>query len=260
MNLFLDMKTAVNYNSSSQKIRIMTEDWVQKNIYCPNCGREDVRQYSNNRPVADFYCEDCGDDYELKSKAGELGKKIIDGAYSSMIERLGCNKNPNFFFLSYRPDSYLINNFIIIPKHFFIPRVVEKRKPLSVNAKRAGWVGCNILLDRIPLSGRIFFIKNGKKIPKKRVLSDWQKTVFLRDEIDMTTKTWIMDVLECVDKISENEFTIDDVYKYDEYLKQKHPENKHIRDKIRQQLQFLRDKGYIEFVSRGVYKKVDSKN
>ena len=29
----------------------------------------------------------------------------------------------------------------------------------------------------------------------------------------------------------------------------------HIKDKIRQQLQIIRDRGVIEFVSRGIYKK-----
>lgn len=37
----------------------------------------------------------------------------------------------------------------------------------------------------------------------------------------------------------------------------KHPENNHIKDKIRQQLQFLRDEGLVEFTTRGNYKKVE---
>ncbi|MCK5416035.1 hypothetical protein KAI92_01250 [Candidatus Parcubacteria bacterium] len=34
----------------------------------------------------------------------------------------------------------------------------------------------------------------------------------------------------------------------------KHPDNNHVKDKIRQQLQLLQDKGYLSFVSRGRYK------
>ena len=37
-------------------------------------------------------------------------------------------------------------------------------------------------------------------------------------------------------------------------LSKKHPDNHHIKPKIRQQLQFLRDKGYLEFVERGRYR------
>jgi len=40
-------------------------------------------------------------------------------------------------------------------------------------------------------------------------------------------------------------------------LKLKHIENKNIEAKIRQQLQFLRDKGFIEFLGRGKYRKVN---
>ncbi len=33
-------------------------------------------------------------------------------------------------------------------------------------------------------------------------------------------------------------------------------ENSHVQDKIRQQLQYLRDKGFIRFISRGHYLKI----
>jgi hypothetical protein len=37
-------------------------------------------------------------------------------------------------------------------------------------------------------------------------------------------------------------------------LKAKHPSNHNVRAKIRQQLQFLRDKGVLDFVGRGQYR------
>jgi type II restriction enzyme len=43
------------------------------------------------------------------------------------------------------------------------------------------------------------------------------------------------------------------VYAYDEQLQKLHPENKHIRPKIRQQLQILRDRGILEFKGQGKY-------
>ena len=56
MNTFFDLKLAEKYNSNSQKIRILTEAWVGSEIYCPNCG-DKVENYTNNKPVADFYCK-----------------------------------------------------------------------------------------------------------------------------------------------------------------------------------------------------------
>jgi type II restriction enzyme len=60
----------------------------------------------------------------------------------------------------------------------------------------------------------------------------------------------------CVDSIPKDVFTLEDVYKFENKLKLKYPNNNFIKDKIRQQLQVLRDKGIIEFISRGNYKKI----
>lgn len=42
-------------------------------------------EFENNRPVADFYCQKCSEEYELKSKNGKLTNTITDGAYATMI-------------------------------------------------------------------------------------------------------------------------------------------------------------------------------
>lgn len=39
-----------------------------------------------------------------------------------------------------------------------------------------------------------------------------------------------------------------------EKLNRLHPENKHVKDKISQQLQILRDKNYLEFIGGGIYR------
>lgn len=180
--------------------------------------------------------------------------KIVDGAYRTMLERLTSNNNPNFFLLNYDLANLAITNFFVIPKHFFVPEIIEKRKPLTSTTRRAGWIGCNILLDQIPQTGKIFFIRNKQIEPKEKVLAVWKKTLFLRDENKISAKGWLLDVMRCVEKLGKREFTLNDVYMFEKELNQLHPENRHIKDKIRQQLQFLRDKGYLNFVSRGYYR------
>jgi type II restriction enzyme len=96
MQQFLNKELAVRYKSASQKIRVLTENWVDEEIFCPSCGA-DVNRYENNRPVADFYCPICKEDYELKSKGNVIGSKIVDGAFKSLIERLNSNQVPNLF-------------------------------------------------------------------------------------------------------------------------------------------------------------------
>jgi type II restriction enzyme len=149
----------------------------------------------------------------------------------------------------------MVNDFLIIPKHFFQSEIIERRKPLAETAKRAGWTGCNIDLQRIPELGRIFLVKNSIIADRKTVLEMWHKTVFLRGK-SVEAKGWTLDVLKCLDRIGSAEFSLSDVYKFEEELKSKHPDNNFIKDKIRQQLQTLRDMNIIEFVSRGKYKKV----
>lgn len=240
--------------SQPQQIRVLTEHWVDNQIYCPNCGHLDIEKYDNNKPVADFFCRNCNEDYELKSKKGSETKKVVDGAYRTMIERLQQSHNPNLFLLNYDLKSYQVVNFLVIPKHFFVPDIIEKRNPLSANAIRAGWVGCNILLNNIPETGKIFFVKNKVIESKQTVRTKWKKTLFLRDERDMGAKGWLLDVMTCVEKIGRKEFTLNEIYGFENLLNIKHPDNHHIKEKIRQQLQLLRDKGYIEFVERGLYR------
>ncbi len=253
MNLLFDTKIADKYTSLSQRMRVLTEGWVSNEIFCPNCGNIKISSYENNRPVADFYCLKCKEDFELKSKKGKIGKKVSAGAYSKMIERINSTSKPNFFFMGYL-ESLHVNDFFVVPKHFFISEIIEKRKPLKETARRAGWVGSNILFSKIPKAGQIFYIENGREILKKDVLEKWQKTIFLKQIKKVEAKGWILDIMNCIDSLNKKEFSLQDVYSFEDGLKVIHPDNKHVKDKIRQQLQFLRDKGYLSFVGEGKYK------
>ena len=255
MQQFLNKELAVRYKSSSQKIRVLTENWVDEEIFCPSCGA-DVNRYENNRPVADFYCPICKEDYELKSKGNVIGSKIVDGAFKSLIERLNSNQVPNLFLLAYNSQNYEVLNFLVIPKYFFVPQIIEKRKPLSQVARRAGWVGCNIVLDNIPQAGKIFYIKNKVIQPKTAILESWQKTLFLNKEPKVTERGWLLDVMNCIDKLGKKQFSLSEVYDFEKELQVKHPKNLYLKDKIRQQLQILRDNGHLEFLGRGKYRLV----
>ena len=170
-----------------------------------------------------------------------------------MLERLASNNVPNLFLLSYSLQDYSVLDFLIIPKHFFVSSIIEKRAPLSQGARRAGWVGCNILLDGIPSSGRIFYIKNRRVESRDTVLGTWKKTLFLRDEKEDLRKGWILDIMRCIDSLGKKEFNLDEIYAFEKNLRVLHPNNRHIKDKMRQQLQFLRDKGYLNFTGKGRY-------
>lgn len=250
MKLNLLSNIADNYNSHSQKVRVLTESWLGDNSFCPQCGGN-LDNYENNRPVADFYCRTCILDYELKSKKNSLGNKIVDGAYSTMINKVESGTNPSFFFLTYNRDTLLVNNLMVVPSYFFTREIIEKRKPLADTAQRAGWVGCNIIYGMLPEDGKIFYIRNGITESKSKVIDSWNKTVFLKDS-DKEQKCWLLDVMYIVGKLSR-QFTLSEIYIFEDYLKLRHPNNNNIRAKIRQQLQILRDQNFLKFTSRGKY-------
>lgn len=255
MDLSLDIRLADGYHSGSQSARVLTENWVYSNMFCPRCGNERLEHFENNRPVADFYCSVCGNQYELKSKNGTIGKKVTDGAYDSMVSRINSDSHPDFLFMEYSLSQMTVNNLMVVPKYFFHPDIIEKRTPLSNTARRAGWTGCNILLDKIPIQGKISIISNGIIYDKAEVVNKIALSGNLEIK-NIASRGWIFDILRCINAMPENVFTLEQIYDFEEMFQQKYPKNHNIRPKIRQQLQILRDKGFIKFLGDGTYGKV----
>ncbi len=226
---------------------------MRKWLFCPACGNDEIDQFANNRPASDFYCPACNEQYELKSKKGKFGNKVVDGTYRTLCERLTSDTNPNFAFLSYNLPAKTVENLFVVPKQFVVPDIIEERRPLPVTARRAGWIGCNIRLSQIPNSGRIFVVRDGRRQPANLIRKQWQDTLFLR-EANLAARGWLIEVMGCCDAIGDNEFSIDDVYAFEAKLAAVYPENRNIRAKIRQQLQVLRDHGYLQFIGRGRYR------
>ncbi len=248
---FFNQNLAEDYKSETQKIRVMSESWLQQYGYCVRCGKK-LKHFKNNKPVADLYCENCLEEYELKSSKNKLGKKILGSAYSVMIEKIDNNTVPNFFHLNYNKANYSINDLIVIPKHCMCKSIITARDPLPETARRAGWIGCHIDISSIPKSGKIYLIQNGISIDKSKVIKQFKKTLFLKNMKD-EPKGWLLDIIKCIELLDKSQFTLDEIYTCENILKIKHPDNHNIRAKIRQELQILRDYEYLYFSNRGEY-------
>lgn len=247
------------FESASQNARVWTENWVAHRLFCPNCGAASLNQHPANRPVADFLCATCGEDYELKSQKGRFGRKIVDGAYTTMTARLQARDNPNLILMNYDRAALSVTNLIVVPKHFFTPAIIEARPPLALTARRAGWRGCNILLGDIPEAGKIWLVRDGDLLGREHVLETWRRTLFLR-EAGTAARGWLLEVMKAVeDAVAQGgrpEFTLEDVYAAEARLSALYPGNRNVRPKIRQQLQVLRDRGWLEFAGRGRYRRL----
>lgn len=170
-----------------------------------------------------------------------------------MRERLAASNNPNLLLMNYDLERREVGDLCVVPKQFFVLDIIEERKPLGPNARRAGWIGCNILLNQIPEAGKVFIVRDRQPQPKETVLHQWHKTLFLRQRGE-AARGWLIEVLRCVDEIGRVEFDINEVYRFERRLSELYPNNLHVRQKIRQQLQILRDQGFLEFLSPGRYR------
>jgi len=246
-------ETQARFESASQNARVWSEGWVADRLFCPNCGHAALDPHPANRPVADFLCAVCHEDYELKAQKGRFGRRVVDGALRTMTERLAARDNPNLILMNYDLAALSVTNLIVVPKHFFTLDLIEPRPPLGPAARRAGWQGCNILVGDLPEAGRIWLIRDRQPLSREHVLERWRRTLFLR-EAGEGARGWLIEVMKCVEGLGRAEFALDDVYALEPRLAALYPANRNVRPKIRQQLQVLRDAGYLEFTGRGRYR------
>ena len=155
--------------------------------------------------------------------------------------------------MNYDVARFGVTDLFFVPRHFFVREIIEERKPLAPTARRAGWIGCNILLGEVPESGKIFLVREGQTLARAEVMEKWRATLFLR-ETGATARGWLIEVMKCVERVGRREFTLDDVYAFEGELSGVYPGNRNVRPKIRQQLQVLRDRGFLEFIGRGRYR------
>ena len=163
------------------------------------------------------------------------------------------DETPNLFLLHYQLPKLTVENVLLIPHFAFTLSLLEKRKPLSPKARRAGWVGCNFLPDQIPADARIPVVQDGQPVSSSRVRKAYEKLRPL-EKLNVQKRGWTLDVLQIVKGLNKKEFTLKEVYDQEEALVKLHPNNAHVRDKIRQQLQVLRDLGLLTFLGSGEYR------
>lgn len=248
---------AAVFKGATQNARVLSEGWIAANGFCPSCGATQLVPFAANAPVADFHCGICAEEYELKATKGRIDRKLVNGAHGVMKTRLAAANNPSLMVMGYDKSRTCVTDLIVVPAHFFTEAIIEPRKPLSETARRAGWQGCNILIGAVPEAGRISLIRAGQHIPKATVLDQWQSTLFLR-ETRQTARGWLLAVMNVVEAVvnlgARPEFTLADVYAHEARLSSLYPGNSNVRPKIRQQLQILRDRGWLEFNGRGTYR------
>jgi type II restriction enzyme len=251
MNLECSFSLASRYKSASQIARVLTEHWCARELYCPACDCNRLSASTANTPAVDFSCPYCNQLFQLKALRQWNSRKIVDAGYEAMIRSIRADRIPNLFLLHYS-SKWNVENLLLVPRMFFSETVIEKRKPLAPTARRAGWVGCNILLNRIPRDGKIPLVADGVAVTSEKVRREYSRVKKLA-EIPASVRGWTLDVLNVVRKLKKAQFSLAEMYAFTSELSALHPQNQNVRPKIRQQLQVLRDLGLVEFLGRGRY-------
>jgi type II restriction enzyme len=158
-----------------------------------------------------------------------------------MMRALRSDSIPNLLVMQYTPE-WVVHNLLLIPSFFFSPAAIQKRKPLNPKARRAGWVGCNILLSEIANDGKIRMISQGVPLPPDTVRMRYN---FVRplSQVAANMRGWTLDVLRIIREMGKTRFCLANVYAFESALADIYPDNKNVRPKIRPQLQVLRDLG-----------------
>lgn len=253
MDLQLPTTTIGNYISGSQRARVCTEPWAEANLYCPACESPKIDSLPTGTHAADFKCPVCASRYQLKSQSTKVGDRILDGAYAAMQRAIASDRTPNLFLLHYKLPQLTVENVFLIPHFAFSMSCVEKRKALSATARRAGYVGCYFVLNRIPSDARIQIVQEGRPISSSNVRSAYKKLRPL-EKLNVQKRGWTLDVLNIVKSLNKTAFELKEVYEREDVLAKLHPDNAHIQPKIRQQLQELRDMKLLKFLGDGHYR------
>jgi type II restriction enzyme len=251
VQLAMNNLLAAGYKSRSQIARIVTESWAARNLYCAACDRACLEQCPNNARAIDFSCRGCNAGYQLKSAERWNEQRIPDAGYNAMISAIRSDNVPNLFVMQYTRE-WNVRNLLLVPSFFFTETAIQKRNPLGLTARRAGWIGCNILLGAISPEGKIRLVTDEVVSDPTLVRSQYKKLSPVK-HLKSDLRGWALDVLRMVHKIGKAQFSLDDVYAFEQDLAQVYPGNRNIRPKIRQQLQVLRNTGLIEFLGRGKY-------
>lgn len=200
MNLDLHPEAAEEYTSKAQRSRVITETWAEENLYCLNCEVDTIEAHRPGKRVENFQCPSCDRRIQLKAKRGGHGSTVTNPAYEPKMEAIRANEAPDYIFMGFDPDTWRVTDLFLVPGHFMTPTAVEKRKPLSSDARRSGWVGSNILLDRIPDAGCIDIVSDGEAIPRDEARQRFGRTTFLSEET-VNTRDWATTVMDCIDEL-----------------------------------------------------------
>ncbi len=140
------------WKSNSRIIGEAVEECVIT-MSCPICNVKELVKCKTNEKSKDLVCKKCSSQFQIKSK--KYTKKqnshleLLGAEYKTTCSSINEN-NVHYLVIMYSfiGDKYTINNIYFIDQTDINESCIIPRKPLSSNAKRAGWQGCKLVFNK----------------------------------------------------------------------------------------------------------------
>ena len=145
------------WKSNSRIIGRAAEIYCCEKLQCRNCNEMNWLECIVNAKSKDQICKTCGKKYQIKckntteklynnsKKTREF--KTIGAEYNTTIKSI--EDEIDYIIILYKKVNYDILDIIHIKSDDITCNNIIPRKPLSNNAKRAGWQGCHLHFTNI---------------------------------------------------------------------------------------------------------------
>lgn len=146
--------------TKNQQLGAKGEQAVKQKVPCPRCGRpRHLTPLQANFPCADLICRFCGflaqvKSYTLKGSSEDLPPRILGAGWEVQHDQIMAGIYHGLYLVGYASSGRLVR-IDYVPAHILqaAPDVFEPRKPLRETAKRAGWIGFNYNIEKLPPIG-----------------------------------------------------------------------------------------------------------
>ncbi len=138
--------------TAKQELGAWGEQLIVSRCVCPQCKRsKTLKRLPSNFKCADLICDFCGYLAQVKAATvashSKVPKQILGAAWGAQKERMDAVIYFPLFLVLKSPIGFAI---YYLPTDFQNEDLFVPRKPLSSEAKRAGWQGFMYNLSAIP--------------------------------------------------------------------------------------------------------------
>ena len=124
------------------------ELWISDNYLCPVCNGGALLKLKTNIKSIDHRCLNCDEKFQVKASKSPFVKKdgsvkFAGAEYTTTLNSLNSESKWNLILVEYNKNDSKINRVGVILQNNITKENIIPRKPLSPNARRAGWQGCN---------------------------------------------------------------------------------------------------------------------